>query len=71
MEIIIIIYPIWTQVKYLIIKIFNSCLGLLEKLVPHEFNEYAVRNGIRTDTRTLNQHREIIVKRNIFQKPEN
>ena len=38
---------------------------LIKKLLPHEYTEYLIRNEVRSDGRTLDQHRPISIKRNV------
>eukprot|EP00347_Sterkiella_histriomuscorum_P007406 403349045 len=44
---------------------------LLKKLLPHEYHQYLIRNGVRADSRTLTQHRPITVKRQVLQSYTN
>ena len=45
-------------------------LDLLKKLIPAEYNDYLIRNGIRSDGRKLTDHRVCEIKREVFQNIE-
>ena len=41
-------------------------VDLIKRLIPQEFNEYLIRNGVRQDSRKTDQFRDIEVKRNVI-----
>ena len=43
-------------------------LDLLKKLLPHEYNAYLLRNGLRSDSRSLTKNRDFRIKRGVLTK---